>query len=181
MIIKIILIFTLLVSFNLFAKTGSVTGLEIPRYVSLKSDEVNLRIGPSVNYPIKIKYIYKNLPIEIIEEFDVWRKVKDHENNFGWIHKSLIKGERYVLTYSNNSNVYNRPNGKKIAVIHKNNILDLKKCLSDWCYISHSKVKGWISKTNIWGVYKLEIYNINLIQTLINQYWRILDSNLFKK
>ena len=181
MIIKIILIFTLLVSFNLFAKTVSVTGLEIPRYVSLKSDEVNLRIGPSVNYPIKIKYIYKNLPIEIIEEFDVWRKVKDHENNFGWIHKSLIKGERYVLTYSNNSNVYNRPNGKKIAVIHKNNILDLKKCLSDWCYISHSKVKGWISKTNIWGVYKLEIYNINLIQTLINQYWRILDSNLFKK
>ena len=58
MIIKIILIFTLLVSFNLFAKTGSVTGLEIPRYVSLKSDEVNLRIGPSVNYPIKIIKIY---------------------------------------------------------------------------------------------------------------------------
>ena len=97
MIIKIILIFTLLVSFNLFAKTGSVTGLEIPRYVSLKSDEVNLRIGPSVNYPIKIKYIYKNLPIEIIEEFDVWRKVKDHENNFGWIHKTTLESKPYRM------------------------------------------------------------------------------------
>ena len=95
-IITLILFF--LISFNLYAKTGSVTGLEIPRFVSLKSNDVNLRIGPSTNYPIRLKYIYKNLPIEIIDEFDVWRKARDHEGNVGWLHKSLIKGDRFVLT-----------------------------------------------------------------------------------
>ena len=71
--ISLILIF--LLSFNLHAKTGSVTGLEIPRFVSLKSNEVNLRVGPSKNYPIELIYITKNLPVEIIDEFDTWRKI----------------------------------------------------------------------------------------------------------
>ena len=89
----IILIFILCFSFNLYGKTGSVTGLDIPRFVSLKSDDANIRVGPSVNYPIKLKYVFQNLPLEIIDEFDVWRKSKDHEGNIGWIHKSLIKGD----------------------------------------------------------------------------------------
>ena len=99
-IISLILIF--LLSFNLHAKTGSVTGLEIPRFVSLKSNEVNLRVGPSKNYPIELIYITKNLPVEIIDEFDTWRKIKDHNRTIGWLHKSLIQGERFVLTGYNN-------------------------------------------------------------------------------
>ena len=127
-IISLILIF--LLSFNLHAKTGSVTGLEIPRFVSLKSNEVNLRVGPSKNYPIELIYITKNLPVEIIDEFDTWRKIKDHNRTIGWLHKSLIQGERFVLTGYNNDkdvNLYNRPNGNIIGVIKKNNILDLKR------------------------------------------------------
>ena len=123
-IIFFILLFT--VSFNLHAKTGSVTGLEIPRFVSLKSNEVNLRVGPSTNYPIELMYKTKNLPVEIIDEFDAWRKIKDHNRTIGWLHKSLIQGERFVLTgYDNNKNVdlYNRPNGSVIGAIKKNNIL----------------------------------------------------------
>ena len=88
----------MLFNLKLYAETGLVTGLKIPRFVSLKSNDVNLRVGPSINYPIDIKYIQKNLPIEIIDEFDVWRKIKDHEKNIGWLHKSLIKGDRFVLT-----------------------------------------------------------------------------------
>ena len=87
-IISLILFF--LLSFSLNAKTGTVTGLEIPRFVSLKSNEANLRVGPSTNYPIKLMYITKNLPVEIIDEFDAWRKIKDHNRNIGWLHKSLI-------------------------------------------------------------------------------------------
>ena len=181
--IKIInLIFLLFISLNIYAKTGSVTGFELPRFVSLKSDYVNLRVGPSVNYPIKLKYIQKNLPVEVIDEFDVWRKIQDHENNIGWIHKSLIKGDRFILTVNKNENVkyiYNRPNGKLVGIIKNNNIINLENCLIDWCYISHIDISGWISKDFIWGVYKNEIYNQSFYQPIINQYWKLLESEFF--
>ena len=122
----------LLTSLSLYSETGSVTGLDIPRFVSLKSNNVNLRVGPSTNYPIKLKYISKNLPVEIIDECDVWRKARDHNGTIGWLHKSLIKGERFILTgYKNEKeiNLYNRPNGKSIGIMKKNNNLDLEMCL----------------------------------------------------
>ena len=173
------LIFSLFICLNLYAKTGSITGLDIPRFVSLKSNDVNLRVGPSINYPIKLKYIQENLPIEVIDEFDVWRKVQDHENNIGWIHKSLIKGERFILTFDKNKKekkIYNRPNGKLVGIIKSNNIINLENCLIDWCYISHNYISGWISKDFIWGVYKDEIYNQKFYQTIIDQYWKFLVS-----
>ena len=169
-----------LICFKIYAKTGPVTNLELPRYVSLKSDEVNLRVGPSINYPIQIKYIQINLPVEIIDEFDVWRKVKDHKNNIGWLHKSLIKGERFVLIKGKkeiSKKIYNRPNGQVIGIVGDNNIFNLDACLINWCYVSHKDLKGWISKEFIWGVYEREIFNKSFFQPIINQYWKILDKN----
>jgi len=177
------IIFFVCISFNLYGKTGSVTGLEIPRFVSLKSNDVNLRVGPSTNYPIQLKYISQNLPVEIIDEFDVWRKARDHNGTIGWLHKSLIKGERFILTgYKNEKeiNLYNRPNGKIIGIIKKNNILDLEICLINWCKVSQNKIKGWLLKKNVWGVYDFEIYNTKFYQPIINQYWTILNSKIFK-
>ena len=171
-----------LVSFNLHAKTGSVTGLEIPRFVSLKSNEVNLRVGPSTNYPIELMYITKNLPVEVIDEFDAWRKTKDHKGKTGWLHKSLIQGDRFVLTgYKNNNNVnlFNRPNGSIIGVIKKNNILELNNCILYWCKVSKENINGWILKKNIWGIYEFEIYNDKFYQPIINLYWRVLNSKFF--
>ena len=112
----------LFVSLNLYSKNGPVTGLEVPRFVSLKSNDANLRVGPSINYPIELKYIQKNLPLEIIDEFDVWRKTKDHEGNIGWLHKSLIKGDRFILVQIESDadiKIFNRPNGKEIGLIKK--------------------------------------------------------------
>ena len=146
------LIFFLCVSFNLHGKTGSVTGLDIPRFVSLKSNDANIRVGPSVNYPIKIKYVVQNLPLEIIDEFDVWRKSRDHEGNIGWIHKSLIKGNRFILVNHNTNkdvNLYSIPNGKKIGIIKKKNILDLNICILDWCKVTQKNFTGWLLKKNI--------------------------------
>ena len=180
---KYISILVLLICSNLYANKGPVTNLDMPRFVSLKSNDVNLRVGPSVNYPIELKYTQNNLPVEIIDEFDVWRKIKDSENNIGWLHKSLIKGERYILTgYKNEKeiNLYNRPNGKIIGIIKKNNILDLKMCIINWCKVSQNKIKGWLLKKNVWGVYNFEIYNTKFYQPIINQYWKILDSKIFK-
>ena len=181
--LKIFLIFFFLISFNLYATTGSVTGLEIPRFVSLKSNDVNLRVGPSTNYPIKLKYISQNLPIEIIDEFDVWRKARDHEGMIGWLHKSLIKGERFVLTtqtVNKDIDLYNRPDGVIIGVIKKNNILKLNLCTLDWCKVSAKKFSGWLLKKNIWGVYENENYNLKFYQPIIKQYWKILNSKIFK-
>ena len=177
----IILILILCFNFNLYGKTGSVTGLDIPRFVSLKSDDANIRVGPSVNYPIKLKYVFQNLPLEIIDEFDVWRKSRDHEGNIGWVHKSLIKGDRFILVnYNTNKDVklYNIPNGKIIGIIKKNNILDLNLCILNWCKVSQNKFSGWLLKKNIWGVYDTEIYNVKFYQPLVNQYWKILHSRL---
>ena len=175
------LIFFICFSLNLYAKTGSVTGLEIPRFVSLKSNDVNIRVGPSINYPIKLKYIFQNLPLEIIDEFDVWRKSRDHEGNIGWIHKSLIKGDRYILTgnkFKTDIKLFSIPNGKIKGLIKINNILKLKSCTLNWCEVKKDSVKGWVLKENIWGIYESEIYNTKFYQPLINQYWRILNSDL---
>ena len=133
-----------------------------------------------MNYPIELKYTQNNLPIEVIDEFDVWRKVKDHENNIGWLHKSLIKGERFVLIVNKDQvikNIHNRPNGKVIGIVKRNNILNLERCLMHWCLISHKDIKGWLSKESIWGIYENEVYNLRFYQPIINQYWRMLDSN----
>ena len=179
----IFVVLYLLIAQNLYGAKGSVTSLDIPRFVSLKSNDVNLRVGPSVNYPIEIKYLQKNLPVEIIDEFDVWRKIKDYQNNIGWLHKSLVKGDRFILTgvgLKNSVNVYNRPNGKLIGIIEKNNILSLSSCLVNWCSVYNNEIKGWLTKDNIWGVYKEETYNQSYFQAFINQYWKILDSNWFK-
>ena len=93
-----IVFFLLFYSFNCFPNNiGSETGLKIPRYVSIKSDDVNVRVGPSTNYPILIKYIQKNFPVKIIQEHKNWRKIIDHDNNTGWIKKNLLKGDRFVI------------------------------------------------------------------------------------
>ena len=170
--------------FDIYAKKGPVTNLQLPRFVSLKSNDVNLRVGPSVNYPIELKYTQNNLPVEIIDEFDVWRKIKDSENNIGWLHKSLIKGDRFVLTVDKKNVtkiIYNRPNGNQIGIVEKNNILSLESCLKNWCLVSHQKIRGWLSKEFIWGVYETEVYNKSFFQPLINQYWKILDSKFFSQ
>ena len=179
----ITILFTVL-CFDIYAKQGPVTNLQLPRFVSLKSNDVNLRIVPSVNYPIELKYTQNNLPVEIIDEFDVWRKIKDSENNIGWLHKSLIKGDRFVLTVDKKNVtkiIYNRPNGNQIGMVEKNNILSLESCLKNWCLVSHQKIRGWLSKEFVWGVYESEVYNQSLFQPIINQYWKVLDSKLFNQ
>ena len=177
MIIRLIIIYIILFNFtHVHAdSTGSDTGYKLPRYVSLKSDNVNLRIGSSTNYPIKLKYIKKNLPVEIIDENENWRKTIDFEGNIGWIHKSLIKGDRYALIKDTNEmeGVYNKPKGKIIGEIGKHNIVRVKICIEKWCLININKTKGWINKEKLWGVYLNERFNVPFYQPLINQLWKL--------
>ena len=161
------------------ANTGKETGLEIPRYVSLKSDDANIRVGPSKNYPIEIKYIKKNYPLKVLEEYEEWRKVEDFKKNIGWIHKSLISGTRTGILLSNDNKtikLLNTLDGNLIGEIGKGNIVFLEKCKIDWCLVSFGDYRGWIDKKNIWGIREKEIINISFFQRFEDLYWKSVNS-----
>ena len=160
------------------AGIGQETGLEIPRYVSLKSNDANIRVGPSKKYPIEIKYIQKNYPLKILEEYEDWRKVQDFKNNIGWIHKSLISGTRTGIVLSNDSKnikLLNTLDGNVIGEIGKGNIVFLEKCKIDWCLVSSRNYKGWVHKKYIWGVKEKEIINISFFQRFDDLYWKSIN------
>ena len=184
---QIIIVFISIIIFSQIcnAEIGKETGLEIPRYISLKSNDANIRVGPSKNYPIEIKYIKKNYPLKVLEEYEDWRKVEDFQKNFGWIHKSLISGTRTGIILSNENKtikLLNTLNGNVIGEIGRGNIVYLEKCKIDWCLVSFGNYRGWIDKKNIWGIKEKEIINISFIQKFEDLYWKSVNSlNKIKK
>ena len=172
-------ILTVLISIIIFSQTtnaytGKETGLEIPRFVSLKSNDANIRVGPSKNYPIQIKYIKKNYPLKVLEEYEEWRKVEDFKKNIGWIHKSLISGTRTgIILSKDNKNIelLNTLNGSIIGEIGQGNIIKLEKCKIAWCLVSTRNFRGWMDKKYIWGVKEKEIIKINFLQRFEDIYW----------
>ena len=174
--ILIVLFFYLLHNTSYSNEIGQVTGYKIPRFVSLKSDEVNLRIGSSTNYPIILKYVTKNMPIEITDEYERWRKIRDKDGNEGWIRKDLLKGDRFIIVIKNNKskiNMFSKPNGFPIGEIGELNIAKIKVCLKKWCKIKFGRHTGWINKNNLWGIYENETINVPFYQPLINLIWKI--------
>ena len=177
LVIKIIffILFFFISNLGYSNNVGIETGFEIPRFVSIKSDEANIRVGPSKNYPIILKYVVKDLPIKIIEEYEEWRKVEDFKKNVGWIHKSLISGIRTGIILSEDNNdieLLYTLNGNVIGEIGKGNIVHLEKCKIDLCLISRGNYRGWIDKTNIWGVKEKEIFRISFLQRFEDLYWK---------
>ena len=155
---------------------GSSTGWKLPRFVSLKADKVNLRVGPDKKYPMIIKYTIKNLPVEIIKEKGDWLKIKDIEGNEGWVFETLLQGDRFGIInqlYNESVQIYSHPKGKMIGKIGKNNVVKVNSCLSNWCKIKYEGYGGWINKKNLWGIYENEKFNVSLFQPIINQIWKI--------
>ena len=140
---------------------GQVTNLPIPRYVSLKTNEANARRGPSLSH--KIDWIYKrqNMPLEIYAEYENWRRVRDFEGLGGWVHYTLLSGKRYVLIKNELLEMRLLPSveSQVIAKVPQFNIANLDKCNKDWCRIIDNGYKGWVLKSEIWGVYDNEIKN----------------------
>ena len=176
-IVPLFLLFlTITTSYSIAESLGQSTGYKLPRFVSTKSDESNLRKGANTDYPILLTYKVKNLPLEVIGEHDKWRKVKDFDGNEGWMHKDLLKGNRFGLINTSHgqfSQILIKPKGKLIGNIGNRNIVKLNKCLKKWCHISINKNKGWINKKNLWGVYEKEEVNIPFHQPIINLIWKL--------
>ncbi len=141
------------------AEKGQVTNLPIPRYVSIKAKEANVRRGPSLSHKIDWVYKRKNMPLEIYGEYENWRRVRDFEGLGGWIHYTLISGIRYVLVKDEFLEMRLLPSSEAqvIAKIPQHNIAALGKCIKDWCRIIDDGYKGWVPKSGIWGVNESEL------------------------
>ena len=141
-------------------KTGA-SGLPVPRFVTLASDEVNLRTGPGLQYPITWVLVREALPVEVIREFDVWREVRTIDGDEGWLHQSLLSGKRNALISPNMTRVYNKPEdgARPLADIEAGVIVGLEECQSEWCYVDVLNYDGWIKKSALWGVYDHEVFD----------------------
>ena len=121
-------------------------------FLTLRNNTTNLRQGPSFDYPIKIFYKKKYLPVLIIDSSDNFRKIKDHENNTGWIHVSQLKKSNSIISLDDKI-LFTKPTvfSKPLAKIKKGRLLVIKKCSSNWCKITTNEFNGWIEAKNIWG------------------------------
>ena len=126
---------------------------ESVNFLSLKNNEVNLRQGPSFEYPIKLIYKKKFLPVIILDKSETWRKIKDFENNSGWIHISQLSKKKSAINIKNNSVLYKKPTiySKPIAKLELGRLLLIKKCKEEWCKIKTGNFNGWILKKYLWG------------------------------
>ena len=126
---------------------------ESRNFLSLKNNEVNLRQGPSFEYPIKLIYKKKYLPVVILDKLETWRKISDFESNSGWIHISQLSKKKSAINIKKNSILYKKSTiySKPIAKLEIGRLVLIKKCKMDWCKISSGKYVGWIFKNALWG------------------------------
>jgi SH3-like domain-containing protein len=136
---------------------GSASGLPLPRFVSLRADEVNLRVGPGDQYPILWVYHRVGLPVEILREYDVWRLVVDSDGTKGWMHEATLVGTRhYVINGTQPVTLYSHPldGANPAAQLMPGVVGLLERCdpPSDWCRVRAGHVSGWLKRSEFWGV-----------------------------
>ena len=121
-------------------------------FLMLKNDKVNVRYGPSFDYPIKFIYKKKFLPVKIIDKKENFRRIIDHKNNSGWIHISQLKKINSLIVLTDKiifkkASKFSYP----IAKVKKGRLLLIKKCNNEWCLVKAENYQGWIQNTDIWG------------------------------
>ncbi|WP_341760383.1 SH3 domain-containing protein [Candidatus Endowatersipora endosymbiont of Watersipora subatra] len=155
---------------------GPVTGLPIPRFVSLKSKTVNMRVGPGLQYAIAWLYRKRGLPVEVIQEFERWRRIRDSEGTTGWVLHSLLSSKRTAIVAPwaahRNSQENDKKNisvfsGKKMAatdsltIVHLQAglVVSIEYCYQNWCKINAHSTRAWMKQDSLWGIYPGEKIN----------------------
>ncbi|MDA9090143.1 SH3 domain-containing protein [Pelagibacteraceae bacterium] len=143
---KVILLFFYLTNFVLASEEY---------FLTLRNDTVNLRQGPSFEYPIKIFYKKKYLPVLIQDKSGNFKKIRDHENNSGWIHVSQLSKKNAAITVDKNVMVFKNPTlySKPLLILEKGKLCLVVKCKNEWCKIKVDRYSGWIKKESLWGRY----------------------------
>jgi SH3-like domain-containing protein len=141
------------------------SGLPLPRYVSLKSARVNMRVGPGRDYMVDWMYMKRGLPVEVIQEYDTWRKVRDSEGNEGWVLHSLLSGDRtaIVAPWDDSGELIElraRPdsNSRIVAKLERGVVAPVQACEDGWCELEISGVHGYVAQKQVWGVYPNESF-----------------------
>ena len=143
-----------LIFFSFFLLFGSIEAKE-EYFLTLRYDEVNLRQGPGKDYPIKIFYKKKFLPVKVQYSSDNFRKIKDHENNSGWIHISQLSKKKAAIVNNGdlimfkNSTIYSNP----VVILKEGRLVLVDKCKIDWCKVKSGGFKGWIKSESLWGLF----------------------------
>lgn len=139
---------------------GGSTGLPLPRFVSLKSANVNMRVGPGRDYHIDWRYLKRGLPMEVIQEYDTWRKVRDAEGNEGWILHSLLAGDRTAIvtpweTGGALAAMHAEPQERAavVAKLESGVVGSIDYCKDGWCRFEAGGAKGFVAQNLLWGVY----------------------------
>ena len=145
-------------------QTGSASGLPVPRYVSLKSDRVNLREGPSKDHRTTWIFERAGLPVEVTAEFETWRKVRDSEGSEGWVLHSLLSGRRTALITPWKKDgaaitLFTKPSetSSPMAKLEPNVIANVRSCDKTWCRVNGSGFDGFVKQADLWGVYPGEV------------------------
>jgi SH3-like domain-containing protein len=143
----------------------TASGLPVPRYVSLKSDHVNVRAGPTKDQDVTWIYTRAGLPVEITAEFENWRRVRDSEGAEGWVYHSLLSGKRTAVVTMKNKNdlvsIYDSSdsNSAVAARLQAGVVAQVKRCNDGWCRVTGDGFDGWIEQQRLWGVYADEKVN----------------------
>ena len=134
------------------------SGLPVPRYVTLKFDEANLRAGPGREYPVLWQYQKAGLPLLVSAEFGIWRKVLDHDGTAGWMHGSVLSLRRMALVQNNMANIRASPNktSNSIALAERLALMELQSCPKAWCRVANNDFRGWIKRQAVWRLLETE-------------------------
>ncbi len=136
------------------------SGYPLPRFMTLKSSKVNMRLGPGSHYPVKWVYRQKGLPLKVTREHHVWREVTDHHGEKGWMHLSTLTLQHSGVVLSEQAEIRtsNIENSRVVAIAKKGVMLKLVGCEVDYCQIRTRKIRGWIKKNVLWGVFPDEVF-----------------------
>ncbi len=132
---------------------GSQTGLPLPRFVSLRTAEVNARTGPGKRYPIDWVYKRKNLPVQVVDEFGTWRKIRERDGTESWIHQTMVSGKDTALVVTNEALLYdgNSKRSRPIARLQSDLIAEVVRCQDSRCQVQIANQRGWAGKADLWG------------------------------
>ncbi len=152
----------MLVCFGLLVLAGTVPSaaqsqsekLPLPRYASFKSSEVNMRSGPGENYPKQWVYKRSGMPVEIFDEWDTWRRIRDYQGVVGWVSVNLLSGKRTAIVTETRRTLRDTPSESAAAVaeLDPGVIARIEECKGDWCRLEVKGYEGWLKRTEIWGV-----------------------------
>lgn len=140
---------------------GPVTGYTIPRFVSIKRNEANLRVGPGKDYPILFTLTRAGMPVKVIDEFKEFLQVELYDGVKGWLHNSLVTGRRYFLVRKDSVTVRAEPaeDSPPVAIADAGAIVRLRACAVNWCRIEADNVSGWLAQSSGWGVFERETFD----------------------